>query len=145
MAMAGKIMAAIDGSKLSQRIVEKAGELARAQGVELIVVQVMEPVIYTEPNDVMFREVEYPNQEEILNKQFESIESEVTRFGVTYERVVAEGVPAEEICDLAEEHQASTIVVGRHGANALERFLLGSVSDRVVHHAPCNVYVVHSE
>jgi nucleotide-binding universal stress UspA family protein len=144
MARIGKIMAAIDGSDLSERVLDKASELAAARGASLLVVQVIEPVIYTEVNEKLFRELEYPSQEEYLNKDFEKIAEVVTKSGVTFERVVAEGVPAEEICNQAEEHGVDLVVIGRHGAGMLERFLLGSVSDRVVHHAPCSVYVVHA-
>ncbi len=132
----------IDGSSHSKRTLERAIELADARGAKLIVVQVMEPVVYNEASD-LFRELKLPNQEELADQAYNEVQSVVTDSGITFERVVSHGVPADKIVKLAEEHGVETIVIGRHGAGFLERFLLGSVSDRVIHHAPCDVYLVH--
>ena len=55
---------------------------------------------------------------------------------------VALGHPAAELLRVAEEHSAGLIVVGSHGLTGVQRFLLGSVSERVLRHAPCSVLVV---
>jgi nucleotide-binding universal stress UspA family protein len=52
------------------------------------------------------------------------------------------GDPALGILQVAEEEGADLIVVGSHGQGAAERFLIGSVSEKVVRHAPCSVLVV---
>lgn len=52
------------------------------------------------------------------------------------------GSPDSRIVETAEEWGADLIVVGSHGYNRWERLLLGSVSDSVVHHAPCSVLVI---
>jgi nucleotide-binding universal stress UspA family protein len=52
------------------------------------------------------------------------------------------GSPADVMCELARQLNAELLVVGARGHNAAQRFLVGSVSDRVVHHAPCPVLVV---
>lgn len=49
--------------------------------------------------------------------------------------------PAATIVDYATVHGVDLIVVGSHGRDAAGRFLLGSIADRVVHHAPCSVLV----
>jgi nucleotide-binding universal stress UspA family protein len=54
------------------------------------------------------------------------------------------GSPESRIVETAEQMQADLIVVGSHGYNRWERLLLGSVSDSVIHHAPCSVLVVRS-
>ena len=54
------------------------------------------------------------------------------------------GSPESNIVEEAERFEADVIVVGSHGYNTWERLLLGSVSDSVVHHAPCSVLVVRS-
>lgn len=54
------------------------------------------------------------------------------------------GSPAEEIIEIADEWDADLIVVGSHGRSALERLILGSVSQRVVTEAPCSVRVARS-
>jgi nucleotide-binding universal stress UspA family protein len=64
------------------------------------------------------------------------------RPAVTVTTRVELGTPDEVLCDLAAQLKADLIIVGARGQNAAQRFLLGSVSDRVVHHAPCPVLVV---
>lgn len=62
-------------------------------------------------------------------------------FGTSVE-MSEEGEPAGAILDAAQQWGADLIVVGSHGRSGLDRFLLGSVSDRVVRHARCSVQVV---
>jgi nucleotide-binding universal stress UspA family protein len=54
---------------------------------------------------------------------------------------VIEGDPGPSVCRLAEEVQASAVVIGSRGRGGLKRALLGSVSDYVVRNAPCTVIV----
>ena len=54
------------------------------------------------------------------------------------------GSPDSRIVEAAEQMKADLIILGSHGYNRWERLLLGSVSDSVVHHAPCSVLVVRS-
>jgi nucleotide-binding universal stress UspA family protein len=54
------------------------------------------------------------------------------------------GSPADVLCELVEQLKADLLVVGSRGHNAAQRFLIGSVSDRIVHHARCPVLVVRS-
>jgi nucleotide-binding universal stress UspA family protein len=56
--------------------------------------------------------------------------------------VIADHAPARAICDYAESHGVDLIVLGSHGRGGMERWLIGSVAERVVRHAACNVYVV---
>jgi nucleotide-binding universal stress UspA family protein len=53
-----------------------------------------------------------------------------------------EGDPRAAILDVADAWPADLIVMGSHGRTGLDRFLLGSVSERVVRHAPCSVQIV---
>lgn len=62
--------------------------------------------------------------------------------GVKATTVQAWGNPANEIIGAAEERNADLIVVGQRGRSAISRFIEGSVTDRVVRHAPCDVLVV---
>ena len=56
--------------------------------------------------------------------------------------VVQDHAPAKAICDYAEQHGVDLIVIGSHGRGGMERWLIGSVAERVVRHSPVNVYVV---
>src|SRR5919205_587238 len=59
--------------------------------------------------------------------------------GVEIETCARQGDPADAILDVAEERDADLIVVGNKGMTGAKRFLLGSVPNRVSHHAPCSV------
>jgi nucleotide-binding universal stress UspA family protein len=54
------------------------------------------------------------------------------------------GSPESKIVEKAEEAGSDLIIMGSHGYNTWERLLLGSVSDSVIHHAPCSVLVVRT-
>jgi nucleotide-binding universal stress UspA family protein len=59
------------------------------------------------------------------------------------ETEVTVGYPADELVRLAKERDAGLIVVGSHGRRGLEHVLVGSVSERVMRHAPCSVLIIH--
>jgi nucleotide-binding universal stress UspA family protein len=61
------------------------------------------------------------------------------------ETMVVEGEPATALCELAESLPATVMVAGSRGRGGLKRALLGSVSDRLVRHAPCPLVVTHPE
>ncbi|WP_299488587.1 universal stress protein [Acaryochloris sp. IP29b_bin.137] len=62
--------------------------------------------------------------------------------GITATFEAEGGNPGHQVCDLARDWQADLIVVGRHGRTGLTELLLGSVSNHIVHHAPCAVLVI---
>jgi len=56
-----------------------------------------------------------------------------------------EGDPAQAIIDVADEQDADLIVVGARGSTGLRRFMLGSVSSKLAHHAPSSVLIVRQD
>jgi nucleotide-binding universal stress UspA family protein len=64
--------------------------------------------------------------------------------GVRVETHAREGDPADAILDVAEEQGADLIVVGNKGMTGAKRFLLGSVPNKVSHHAPCSVMIIRT-
>lgn len=62
--------------------------------------------------------------------------------GLTVEPRVRQGDPRHEIMEEAQDWGADLVVVGSHGRTGLQRWLLGSVAEHVVRHAPCSVEVV---
>jgi nucleotide-binding universal stress UspA family protein len=65
--------------------------------------------------------------------------------GFTVEKHVREGDPANTILDVAGEQGADLIVVGARGDTGLKRFMLGSVSSKLAHHAPRSLLIVREE
>lgn len=145
-----KILIATDGSEFSQAAVEKACELiTNPNETEIKLVSVFRsPTIATEP---------FMPAPDYYQKVSEGVEILATSYlkeargtienwlpNVTITEEVVMGIPGQTIVEIAEEWSPDIIVVGSHGRGLWSRALIGSVSDAVVHHAPCSVLVVRS-
>ena len=86
--------------------------------------------------------VKYPGLETANRTLIEQSVQKLIKAGFTAEPVCELGKPAEEIMEVASTHHADLIVMGAKGLGAIARFLLGSVSTRVVQYAHCSVLVV---
>jgi len=84
----------------------------------------------------------YPELKEAGRRLVEQSVQKLIQEGFTAEAVCQLGKPAEEIMKVAAKHRANLIVMGAKGLGAIARFLLGSVSTRVVQHSSCSVLVV---
>ena len=80
--------------------------------------------------------------EEILESMQQEFQSS-KHFMVNFRKMLREGDPAAEIVKAAEEEDVDLIIVGT-GKNIIVKRLLGSVSEKVVHSAPCNVLLVRT-
>jgi nucleotide-binding universal stress UspA family protein len=89
--------------------------------------------------------IKYPGLKEVGQKLVEQSVQRLVEAGFTAEPVRPLGRPAEEIMKVAVKQDADLIVMGAQGLDAMDRFLLGSVSTRVVQHANCAVLVVRSQ
>lgn len=83
-------------------------------------------------------EAETRHAREVVDKAAQ----ELRRAGLKAEAAVESGNPKSVIIDTAAQWNADLIVVGAHGRSALERFLIGSVSEAVARHAPCSVEII---
>ena len=132
-----KILFAYDGSEESRRALRYAERLVADDSV--IVISVATSLIEA-PRTVEWTDPSI--ERERLAEQLEEVRDLMAGAGVQAEIISTIGNPAAEILSAAESRAVELIVVGRRGQSAVERFLMGSVSDRVVQHAPCDVLVV---
>lgn len=138
--MAKKILVPIDGSEHSVKTLEHAITMGKDLDGELTVLQVIDTPFFTGyPYDLTSV---HQDLEKITDNDWERVEPTLKESGISYKRAVEKGSPAEIIIAAAEQGHFDLLIIGSHGAGAAERFLLGSVSDRVVHHAPCDIFVV---
>jgi nucleotide-binding universal stress UspA family protein len=86
--------------------------------------------------------IRYPELKDAGHSLVERSMQKLIKAGFTAEAVCQLGKPAEEIMKVASKHRADLIVMGAKGLGAIARFLLGSVSTRVVQHSSCSVLVV---
>lgn len=141
-----KILLAIDDSKFSKAALDAVLALAPIEGTEVRVLHVVEPpsVLVARgmggysANLRMVWEAQRRNGEALVKR----FEKQLGREGFKVTTSVVQGEPRGKIVDVAAKWHADLIVVGSHGRRGLERFLMGSVSEAVVHHAPCSVQVV---
>ena len=155
--MLSRIVVGSDGSGAAQEAVAFAADLAKSTGAGLTIVHAYreehphDPMTAYDPTLGSFPEMaELPDDvAHPVGKRAEvlaSIEREVARAvedGVKdVDSSARPGDPANVIIDVAEEVDADLIVVGNKGMTGASRFLLGSVPNKITHHAPCNVLVV---
>ena len=84
------------------------------------------------------------NPQEDVNAILAEAEREVGGAGVKVRTFARQGEAADAILDVAEEEDADLIIVGNKGMTGAKRFLLGSVPNKVSHHAPCSVLIVRT-
>ena len=146
--MFGSIVVGTDGSETANEAVRQATELAKAVGGKINVVSAFEPVgnqrLREErqqvPEDMQWMVNEREDVEATLKAAAESI----AEAGVDVESFARQGDPADAILDVAEENGADLIIVGNKGMTGAKRFLLGSVPNKVSHHAPCSVMIIRT-
>ena len=85
-----------------------------------------------------------PGRREDAEAMLREAGAEVEAAGVTVRTYAREGDAADAILDVAEERGADLIVVGNKGMTGAKRFLLGSVPNKVSHHAPCSVLIIRT-
>jgi nucleotide-binding universal stress UspA family protein len=146
--MFGRIVVGSDGSETAAKAVGEAVELAKAVGAQLDIVSAYEPV----PESRLREEAEGipadvswsvgPREE--VDATLAAAGAIADAAGVAFTPHPRQGDPADAILDVAEEQHADLIVVGNKGMTGAKRFLLGSVPNKVSHHAPCSVLIVRT-
>lgn len=132
-----KILFAYDGSNESRRALRYAERLGAGDSVIVLSVA---PKLIEAPATEPFTDPEH--DPEHVRQDLEEVREIMGDAGVDAEFISTIGNPAAEILNTAESRGIELIVLGRRGVNAVARFLLGSVADRVVQHATCDVLVV---
>lgn len=147
--MFGSIVVGTDGSDTAREAVRQAVELARLAGASLEIVSAYEPVsnqrLRDEGTEVP-RDMQWSvNPREDVDATLEEVAQEARAAGVATVRTFArQGDPADSILDVAEEQGSDLIIVGNKGMTGAKRFLLGSVPNKVSHHAPCSVLIIRT-
>jgi len=142
------IVVGTDGSETAGEAVRQATELAQAVGASVQLVSAFEPVgnqrLREErqqvPDDMQWM----VSEREDVNATLREAEEQLKEQGVEVQTHARQGDPADAILDVAEETKADLIIVGNKGMSGAKRFLLGSVPNKVSHHAPCSVMIIRT-
>ena len=146
--MFSSIVVGTDGSDTATQAVRQAVDMAKAVGASLELVSAFAPVSEHRqraerrgaPDDVEWAVGPRKEVEESLTDA-----ADIAReAGVAVNTHARQGDPSDAILDVAEQQQADLVIVGNKGMTGAKRFLLGSVPDKISHHAPCSVLIVRT-
>jgi nucleotide-binding universal stress UspA family protein len=148
MKMFSSIVVGTDGSETARKAVRAAADLAVLAGATLDIVSAYEPVSGQRlrqesrqaPGDLQWTINPREDVDATLAEAAEAVEGA----GIAVQTFAREGDPADAILDVAEERGSDLIVVGNKGMTGAKRFLLGSVPNKVSHHAPCSVLIIRT-
>ncbi|RJQ47137.1 MAG: universal stress protein [Nitrospiraceae bacterium] len=133
-----KILLATDGSKYSNSAALKAIEFAKSYGGELRVISVVDvpAEFYAEAPKAV---------EDLIRKAREfvaSVKKMAEASGIAAETFIGEGEAYQVLTDFAKKENASVIVMGSHGRTGLRKFIMGSVTEKVIGYSSCPVLIV---
>jgi nucleotide-binding universal stress UspA family protein len=144
--MFDRIVVGTDGSETATEAVRTAIELAKLSGGKLEIVSAYQPVSQQRMRDEgegISGDVSHTvNPREDVQLVLGNAAAEAKKAKVEVVTHPREGDPADAILDVAEENNADLVLVGNKGMTGARRFLLGSVPNKISHHAPCDVWIV---
>ena len=142
------VLVGTDGSETAAEAVRHAARLAGAFGAKLTIVSAFAP----DPDRAERTKAEVPSdlQWQVTDSALATERAEAARHTAREEGAgevaiyVEAGDPADVVLDTADLRGADVIVVGSKGMTSARRFLLGSVPNKISHHAPCDVIIVRT-
>jgi nucleotide-binding universal stress UspA family protein len=138
------VVAATDGSDGSVRAAHVAASIAQKNASKLYVITVVRPpegwwgIGGAPPTATALAKALDEAQHGVLDLTIKDLDTE----GIEVQTVEELGDPAATIIGFCAEVEADLLVVGRRGAGLIERFVMGSVSDRLAHYAHCPVLMI---
>jgi len=137
------ILLASDGSECALKAAAVAATLANKFAARLTIINIYEPIPTVGPyGEIVNTELNERYVRELQEHAISPVGRIMDKMGVPYQSRREIGSPPAEIIRVAEEEGCDLVVLGSRGLSGFQEFLLGSVSDRVVHHAHCPVLIV---
>jgi len=134
-----------DGSETATEAVATAIELAKLSDAKLEIVSAYEPIpqqrLKDESEGISGDLSHAVNPREDVQFILDKAAAEAKKEKVDVVTHPREGDPADAILDVAEENKADLVLVGNKGMTGAKRFLLGSVPNKISHHATCDVWI----
>lgn len=141
-----RVMVAVDGSDSAERAFKKATRIAVRNHSDLVIVHVVDTRTYSMGMPALYTEG-IVSESEVMTEQLEKYKQEAQAQGVSNVSVeIAKGHPRTLLAEeLPKRHKVDLIIVGQTGLNAIERWMIGSVSEYILRTAPCDVLIVKNE
>ncbi len=142
--MFGRILTAIDNSELGGQVFSQALSLARATGGRLLLLHVLsdEEVGYPDVRDLSQHLSKWEQSKQAGLQRLRSLQTTAITAGIDADFVQTPGASGQTICHTARSWRADLVVVGHRGLSGLGELVRGSVSNYLMHHAPCSVLTV---
>ncbi|HOD75258.1 MAG TPA: universal stress protein [Syntrophorhabdaceae bacterium] len=141
-----RILVPTDFSQHSARAYQRALDVAKSSGAEIVLFHVIDQDIPACTKEYCLEEEEVTRQEKtLLEGAKKRLQKEIETFPVSdlkVSTVVREGVPYEEILKYQDLNDVDLIVIASHGRSAVAKYFLGSVSSNVLKGAKCEVLLV---
>jgi nucleotide-binding universal stress UspA family protein len=134
-----KILVGYDGSAQAEKALDIALSLAQTLDAKVLVFAVARP---PEPATSVELEAVLDDAKEHFEEGFKKVREKASSHDVEIETSIAVGHPAEQIIHKAETDHVDLIILGRRGMSLFEKWILGSISERVLRYAHCPVMVV---
>jgi len=136
------ILIAIDGSDASKKAFNKAITLAKQNDAHLTITHVIDSRAFSTPQ--AYDKVLIEREKEYVQEFMTDYLKEAKAAGLEkIDSLIEHGSPRVQIAkDIAKKVEADLIICGATGLNAVERFLIGSVSESIVRYSPCDTLVV---
>ena len=141
--MLSEILVPVDGSENSFRALEQAIFLAtKIQEAKITVLYIIEhpPTVYIYSPKIM--EKLRADYEKESAKILERCKEMANKSGINIHTVLSEGDPASKIIGYSEREKFDIIIIGSRGMGRFKEVIVGSVSNKVLHHAKCSVMLV---
>jgi nucleotide-binding universal stress UspA family protein len=138
-----KIMCAIDFSEFTELTLTYGRSLAAEFDARLYLCHVVAKTVMVSSHMPAY--VDYIDIEnERISAVRDNLETMAQEFGIECEIIVTAGHPADEIEEIAREHQIDMVIAATHGGSGVKRFLIGSVTNRLVKTLSCPLLVLHA-
>lgn len=137
-----RVLVAHDGSDYSNRALKRGVDIAQRYDGSLILINVVPDLGFTDELSDDYTKTLYKTLTDEAEKQMKELQDDISQSLSDVRAIVRFGNPAEIIVDIAKNENINLIVIGSHGKHGAKKFFLGSVSSKVVSHAPCDVLVV---
>lgn len=147
-----RILIAVDGSESSENALTKAIEIAERNNSELIIAHVFDVNSYAlgmidTAGITAIDAIGIDMDKEIMENLLKEYKQRATKHNLkNVETIMVQGAPKIELTQgIPNDYHVDLIVVGQTGMNAVERWMMGSVSEHIIRHAPCDVLVVRNK
>lgn len=139
-----KILVPLDGSPLAEAVLPHAEALAKSEHAEIVILRIPNvPTSEFLARDPMIAELIYKDLKKESEDYVHNKVAELKRDNIQVTGITKDGPVPETILDVADETHADMIAMSTHGRTGVSRWLMGSVADKIIHHAHIPVMLIH--